>query len=162
MKHLFSAITVLLASILLLTACTEKGSCLAPHDPVTLTMWHVYGEQADSPMNRLVEEFNATAGMENGVLINVTLMTNSTDIGPKLLAAQKGIAGAGEMPDLLFCHTSNAVEPGSERLADWNDYFATEERASFVDSFLLHRNRNMRTLYGCWRMKRILQRTELH
>ena len=136
MKRLLKSIAVLLSSILLLTACTAGNSLLDPHDPVTLTMWHVYGEQADSPMNRLVEEFNATVGAEKGVLIHVTLMTNSTDIGPKLLASQKGIAGAGEMPDLFSCHTGNAAELGTEHLVDWNDHFSPEERASFVDSFL--------------------------
>lgn len=89
MKHLFPKIAALLAGVLLLTACAADDSSLDPHNPVTLTMWHVYGEQADSPMNRLVDEFNATVGAEQGVLVNVTLMTNSTDIGPKLLAAQK-------------------------------------------------------------------------
>lgn len=27
-------------------------------------MWHVYGEQSNSPMNDFVEKFNATVGKE--------------------------------------------------------------------------------------------------
>jgi len=49
----------ILSGILLLTftfgglcACSDK-SLLDPNDPVTLTIWHVYGEQADAPMNLL-------------------------------------------------------------------------------------------------------------
>ena len=136
MKHLISAIALLLTLVCLLTACTSDRTLLDPRHPVTLTMWHVYGEQADSPMNRLVDEFNATLGREQGVVINVTLMTNSTDIGPRLLAAQKGIAGSGELPDLFSCHTGNAAQLGTEHLLDWNEFFSPEERASFVDSFL--------------------------
>ena len=34
--------------------------------PVTLSMWHIYGEQTDSPLNQLVQEFNATVGKEKG------------------------------------------------------------------------------------------------
>ena len=136
MKHLLSVIVPILTLVLLLTACASSKTSLDPGSPVTLTMWHVYGEQADSPMNRLVDTFNATLGAERGVVINVTLMTNSTDIGPRLLAAQKGIAGSGELPDLFSCHTGNAAQLGAQQLLDWNDFFPPEERASFVDSFL--------------------------
>ena len=39
-----------------LTGC-EK-SLLDKDNPVTLTFWHVYGEQSGSPMDELVDEFN--------------------------------------------------------------------------------------------------------
>ena len=81
MKHLISVI-ILLALTLSLTACQPRDTALDPLDPVTLTMWHVSGEQADSPMNRLVDAFNSTVGLDRGVLINVTLMTIRPDIGP--------------------------------------------------------------------------------
>ncbi|MBE6705792.1 MAG: hypothetical protein E7583_11050 [Ruminococcaceae bacterium] len=50
---------LILFSIMLgcITGCGEKSE-LSPNDPVTLTLWHVYGEQASSPMNLLVNEFN--------------------------------------------------------------------------------------------------------
>ena len=134
MKRLAAlCISILLLSAL--TACGQAPGLLDPHDPVSLTMWHVYGEQADSPMNRLIDEFNATVGRERGVLVNVTLMTNSAEMGPRLLAAQQNIAGAGELPDLFFCHPSNAAALGADQLLNWNDWFSPEEQASFVDSF---------------------------
>lgn len=76
---------VLVLSLLLpaLSACGEK-TLLNPKEPITLTMWHVYGEQADSPMNRLIEEFNQTEGRDKGVIINVTLMSSTAQIGEKL------------------------------------------------------------------------------
>lgn len=69
---------ILAAALLLcgLSGCA-KNTTLDPGEPVTLTMWHVYGEQADSPMNRLVEEFNRTVGREKGIIINVTLMSST-------------------------------------------------------------------------------------
>ena len=47
-------------------------------------MWHVYGEQANSPMNDFVEKFNATVGKEKGIVIDVTLMSNAAQIGKTL------------------------------------------------------------------------------
>ena len=66
------------------TGCPE-GSKLNPDDPVTLTMWHVYSEQIDSPMNRLSAKFNKTIRAEKGIIINVTMMFNTFQIGQKLL-----------------------------------------------------------------------------
>ena len=54
---------ILMAFILVfaLTGCGNK-SLLSAKEPVELTMWHVYGEQAGSPMDTLVEEFNRREG----------------------------------------------------------------------------------------------------
>ncbi len=120
---------------LLLTGCGEKTT-LNPKDPVSLTLWHVYGEQADSPMNQLIEEFNATEGKEKGIVINVTLMSSAAQIGEKLLSAQKGDAGMPEMPDLFFCHKSNAEDLGTENLLNWKDFFTEEELNAYVPAFL--------------------------
>ena len=105
---------ILAAALLLcgLSGCA-KNTTLDPGEPVTLTMWHVYGEQADSPMNRLVEEFNRTVGREKGIIINVTLMSSSAQIGQKLLDAQAQTPGVPTMPDLFFCHNNNAQELGA-------------------------------------------------
>ena len=33
-------------------------------EPVSLSFWHVYGEQSGSPMDLLVQEFNRTVGQK--------------------------------------------------------------------------------------------------
>lgn len=69
---------ILMAFILIfaLTGCGNK-SLLSPKEPVELTMWHVYGEQAGSPMDTLVEEFNRTEGKEQGVRVKVTELSSA-------------------------------------------------------------------------------------
>ena len=118
-----------------LAGCADKPK-LDPDNPVTLTMWHVYGEQADSPMNRLIEEFNKTTGAEKGIIINVTMMSNASRIGPKLLGARNEMPGVPSMPDLFFCHSANAEELGAANLLDWKDMFTEEELNSYVPEFL--------------------------
>lgn len=117
------------------TACTDKNK-LEPNEPITLTLWHVYGEQADSPMNRLIEEFNQTTGREKGIIIDVTLMSNASAIGTKLIDAQNGKPGVPAMPDLFFCHSSNAAELGEDDLINWNDMFTKAELDSYVPEFV--------------------------
>lgn len=73
---------------LALAGCGGSKTLLSPKNPTMLSIWHVYGEQADSPMNRLLTEFNDTVGREKGILLNVTNMTNSAAIGGQLPGRQ--------------------------------------------------------------------------
>ena len=119
MKRFLALFLTVLLLCFCLTGCGNR-SALSPKDPVTLTLWHVYGEQADSPMNRLVEEFNATVGQETGVVIAVTNMTSTSKIAAQLQDAAEQKPGALDMPDLFSCHTNTAVILGTDRLLDWN------------------------------------------
>ena len=133
-RKLFLLLLIFSISRCCLSGC--KKSELDKNKPVTLTMWHVYGEQADSPMNRLIDEFNETAGMEKGIIINVTAMSNASKIGEKLLDAHNKIPGSAEMPDIFFAHKSNALELGTDCLLDWNEYFSEKELSAYVPEFL--------------------------
>ena len=115
--YLLALALVLLVSSL--TGCSEK-SLLSPDDPVILSMWHVYGENADAPMNRLVEEFNATVGLEKGVVITVTNVTSSSKINAQLKTALAGAPGAPAVPDLFSAHTNTASSKEAGTLVDWN------------------------------------------
>lgn len=130
---LYAMVLSLLLTVL--SGCGQK-TLLDPDAPVTLTMWHVYGEQADSPMNRLIEEFNRTVGREKGIIINVSLLSSTAQIGEKLLAAQREEAGSVAMPDLFFCHNNNAMELGADNLLNWQEVFSKAELADYVPSFV--------------------------
>ena len=134
MKKTLAFLLTFALALLVFSSCASK-SLLDPSNPVTLTLWHTYGEQADSPMNRLISEFNKTVGKEKGVFINVTRISGAGKIGGQLVEAQNGAPGA-DMPDLFFCHNSDAAKLGAKNLLNWNDYFSKEERAGFVSDFL--------------------------
>lgn len=139
MKKLLSAtfsFILIFCTFFAFSGCGENKTLLDPSNPVTVSMWHVYGEQADSPMNELIEDFNATLGKEKGVIVNVTNISNANDIGRKLLDAKNDKAGALDMPDLFFCHTNNAMDLGVDDLIDWNDYFTKTELDAFVSDFI--------------------------
>ena len=133
-RKIFLILLIFIISVCCLSGC--KKSELDKDNPVTLTLWHVYGEQSDSPMNRLIDEFNSTVGMEKGIIINVTAMSNATQIGQKLLDAHNKIPGSAEMPDLFFAHKNNAMAIGTDNLLDWNEYFSEKELSEYVPEFL--------------------------
>ena len=131
----------ILVWMLMLLCTSALGGCksettLSPAAPVTLTMWHVYGEQADSPMNRLVDQFNETVGKETGIIIDVTVVTNSVRLGPQLLDAHANKPGAPTMPDLFSSFPGIVKQMGVEHVLDWQDYFSDEELSHFVKEFI--------------------------
>ena len=95
-KRIFLLAALAAGLVLCLTACGETNG-----DPVTVTLWHVYGGEVNSPMNALVEEFNRTVGQEQGIRVRVDSVSNSGVIHESVLAAAYKDPGAPELPDLF-------------------------------------------------------------
>ena len=76
-------LTLVLSFLMLLTGCQK--SILDPNDPVTLTMWHNYGGEMQSTMDYLIDEFNATVGKKQGIVINVTAISSSSELNKSCL-----------------------------------------------------------------------------
>ncbi len=133
-KKVSSIWSIILSLVLLLAGCSDMP--LHKKTPIELTFWHVYGDQAHSPMNRLVDRFNNTIGREKGIVVCVTLLSNSADIHSALVAAAKKLPGSGELPDLFITYPKTALAIGADRLVDWKEHFSEPQLDDFVPSFL--------------------------
>ena len=131
-------LTFILAAICVLsqlTGCTPTDRP-SSENPVTLTIWHVYGSQTKSPFNTAIDEFNNTVGKENGITVNVVSVTSSSAIDKALAASVNGEPGAEELPDLFTAYPRVAQIVGTDRLLAWNQYFSDEELSAFKQEFL--------------------------
>ncbi len=117
------------------SGCADKTKPDA-NDPVTLTMWHVYGSQTKSPLNDAIEVFNDTVGRENGVIVNVISVTSSSAIDKALSASANGEPGAEELPDMFTAYPRVAEIVGEDKLLSWNEYFSEDELSPFKDEFV--------------------------
>lgn len=130
---------LILAGLLLtmsLTGCAEKSN-LSPDDSVTLTIWHVYGGQTDSPLNDMIDEFNRTVGKEKGIKVAVTMVSNTNSIHEDVLAAANGDPGAADLPDLFTSYPKTVLAmPDDTVLVDFRDYFSENELSAFIPAFL--------------------------
>lgn len=131
------SVLVLAGLILLscLVGCADESG-LTPNDPVTLTMWHVYGSQTESPLNDSINEFNRTVGREKGIVVNVVSVSSSSEIDEALTTAAKNTPGAPSLPDLFTAYPRVAEIIGHENLLDWSKYFTEAELSEFVDEFI--------------------------
>ncbi len=121
------------AMLLALTGCGRK----IEKEPITLSVWHVYGQYTDSPLNTLIEEFNETVGWKEGIKIQVTAVSNTSNIHDDVLRAAQGEPGAATLPDLFISYPKTVMAmPDPEILVNYRDYFSDEELSDFVPEFL--------------------------
>ncbi len=135
MKKLIALILTFAIAAVCLSGCSDKTKPDADN-PVTLTMWHVYGSQTKSPLNDAIDEFNDTVGREKGVTINVVSVTSSSAIDKALSASANGEPGAEDLPDLFTAYPRVAEIVGEDKFLCWNDYFSADELSPFKDEFI--------------------------
>ena len=88
----------LLTAIFMLLCVGCSDTVKKEDAPTTITVWHVYGGQTDSPLNDLIDEFNQTVGKEQRINVQVTSVSNTNTIhelsfgtaGPFHLLSQDG------------------------------------------------------------------------
>lgn len=126
----------LMSAVLFLCAGCSSAS-KKEETPTTITVWHVYGGQADSPLNHLIDQFNETVGKEQKINVQVTSVSNTNTIHELVLAAANGEPGAPELPD-IFCSYPKTVMalPDDSILMDYQDYFNEEELSDFLPVFV--------------------------
>lgn len=128
-------IFLLLAVLLLCTGCS--GTAKKEEVPTTITVWHVYGGQVDSPLNDLIEQFNRTVGKEQQINVQVTSVSNTNTIHELVLAAANREPGATELPDLFISYPKTVMAlPDDSILVDYKDYLSEEELSAFLPAFL--------------------------
>lgn len=137
LRKKYLIIAGILLSLLLGIVCSACSIKEEQKKPVTLTVWHVYGGQTDSPLNDMIEEFNKTVGAAKGIKLQVTVVSNTNNIHDAVLRAANNEPGASELPDLFISYPKTILAmPDSDILVDYNDYFSKEELAAYLPSFL--------------------------
>lgn len=114
------------------TGCAKRSQ-----EPTILTLWHNYGGQLKETMDELIDEFNETVGLSEGIIINVTSISGSAAIHDKLLMAAHGEPGAPHLPDITIAYPKTALLLAEKGLlADLEQFFTPEELAAYIPQFL--------------------------
>ena len=128
-----SCLFLVMIAVIVFTGCGQKKK----EDPVTVTLWHVYGGQTESPLNDLIDEFNETIGKEENIRVQVGSVTNTNTIHENVLASAFGDPGASKLPDMFVSYPKTVLAmPDDTVLVDYYDYFSEEELDGFIPAFL--------------------------
>lgn len=126
--------SILLFISMFLTGCASNTS-LDPDKPVSITIWHVYGNQTNSPFNDLIDNFNASEGKRQGIVVKVESVSSSNVIDKALYASAKGGPGAAPLPN-LFTAYPRIIDNMEGKLLDWNDYLTPSDLKVYKPEFL--------------------------
>ena len=136
MKKAFSLLLTFLLMLGCLSGC-GNDSPLDPQKPVTLTMWHNYGGDMQHAMDYLIDQFNSTVGKEQGIIIDVTAISSSSELNKSLAMIVNGDPGAPEMPDIFTGYPKLAIQFWEKGLlADLDNYFTADELSAYIDTFV--------------------------
>ena len=128
-----TCLSLAVIAVLIFTGCGQKKT----KDPITVTLWHVYGGQTESPLNDLIDQFNETIGKEENIRVQVGSVTNTNTIHENVLASAFGDPGASELPDMFVSYPKTVLAmPDDTVLVDYCDYFTKEELDEFIPAFL--------------------------
>lgn len=116
-------------------------------EPVTVTIWYVYGGQAESPLNDMIARFNETVGKEENIQVQIGSVTNTNTIHESVLSSAFDDPGAEELPDMFVSYPKTVLAmPDDSVLVDYRDYFSEEELDRFIPAFLTEGQINDRQL----------------
>lgn len=127
---------MLILGIFIISGCGSNKDELSADNPVTLTMWHVYGNSTRSPLNNLIDKFNATEGKEQGVAIRVVSVSTSSKIDKVLLSSIANEPGSVALPDLFTAYPRIINNIDTNLLLNWKDYLSPEELSSYQQKFI--------------------------
>ncbi len=136
MKRSFICLLSATLFLFLLSGC-GKGHLLESSKPVTLTMWHNYGGDMQESMDYLIDQFNSTIGKDEGIVINVTAISSSSELNKSLDMIVNDDPGAPQLPDIFTGYPQTAIKfQEKEMLVNFEDYFTDEELTAYVDAFV--------------------------
>ena len=129
---------IIIFLIAVLLFCTSCSNAVTKEEvPTTITVWHVYGGQTDSPLNDLIDQFNQTVGKQKQINVQVTSVSNTNTIHELVLAAANEEPGAPELSDLFISYPKTVLAlPDDSILVDYKDYFSEEELSDFIPAFI--------------------------
>ena len=141
-KHLARICSGTLA-LLMLAGCggtsadTKTTVKLDPNNPTNITVWHYYNGAQQAAFDQLVEEFNRTAGKEEGIYVEAHSQGNVNDMQTKVKASFNKEVGSDPIPDVFasYADTAYAIEQ-MDMLVDLEQYMTQEELDEYVDSFV--------------------------
>lgn len=141
-KHLARICSGTLA-LLMLAGCggtsadTKTTVKLDPNKPTNITVWHYYNGAQQAAFDQLVEEFNRTAGKEEGIYVEAHSQGNVNDMQTKVKASFNKEVGSDPIPDVFasYADTAYAIEQ-MDMLVDLEQYMTQEELDEYVDSFV--------------------------
>lgn len=114
-----------------------SGNNKAVKEVVNLNLWHYYLGENKKQLENLVDEFNSTVGLEEGILVKSEAKGKVLDLEKSITNSMLGLIDSEAEPDIFSSYPDKALEiKEMGKLCDISDYMSEEEKALYIDAFL--------------------------
>lgn len=139
-------VKILIITIILVTCLISIAACgnnknskygLDKNNPVAVQIWHYYNSVQKIEFDKMVEEFNKTAGKEKGIIVEAFNQGSANEIADKMLDTANKKVGTGKLPDAFMAYPDTAYEIDKLGLvSDFNQYLTNEEKNQYIESYI--------------------------
>lgn len=120
--------------------CTHGGqskAALDPDNPVTVTIWNYYNGDQLTSFENLVEEFNETVGMKEGIVVQSVSQGSIDNLVQAILDTVDGKIGAADMPSAVSVYAETGyLLYNRDVILPLDDYFTDDELDEYVPTFV--------------------------
>lgn len=128
---------VMVSLLIWMSACQKEKAPLDPDNPITISVWHYYNGSVKNRFDSLVNQFNETVGMDNGVVVDAQSYGDVNELADAVNNSASSRIGAQPMPDIFAAYPDNAYRVGKTAgLVELEDYFSEEELGELRQDFL--------------------------
>ncbi|MBN2897962.1 MAG: extracellular solute-binding protein [Clostridia bacterium] len=86
----------------------ESETALNPDKPITIRVWHYYNGSTQEIFEQLVNEFNDTVGMEEGIVIESQSQGSVDQLATAIFEAASENIGSQPLPEIFATYADNA------------------------------------------------------
>ena len=137
--HCYHGITLIIC-LFIITGCSNTSDNkyeLDKNNPVAVQIWHYYNGVQKLEFDKMVEEFNKTAGKEKGIIVEAFNQGSANEITEKILDTANKKVGTGKLPNAFMGYPDTAYEIDKLGLAaDFNEYLTDEEKNEYIQSYI--------------------------
>lgn len=114
-----------------------EDNLLDSSNPVTVTLWHYYNGQIKKKFDDLVEDFNETIGIEQGIVIDAKSLGDVNQLSDAVYSSAQNSIGAQPMPNIFMAYPENAYRVNKvSELVELETLFSQEELERYKEDFL--------------------------
>ncbi len=116
---------------------TKDAVKLNPESPITLTIWHYYHGPQQIAFDKMVEDFNSTVGLKNGIILEAYGYGSVNELSAAALDSANEKIGSKPMPNMFACYSDGAIQiDNMKKLANMEDYMSKDELKQYIPSFV--------------------------
>ena len=125
-------LSILLAAAMLLSFSSASGA-----DSVVLTCWVYYNGVQEQQFSAMVQEFNDTVGMEQGVIVDYVSKSSISELDAQVRASALKEPGAEPMPDLFAAYADTTFAMHALGVvADISPYLPQAAADEYIGAYL--------------------------